>query len=323
MSSILSSLLDVNRLEAGNLCPSKSNFAIKEIFDSLAADFSDPIVERGLQWRMVPSSLLVRSDMRMLETMIRNLLSNALRYTDRGRILLGCRRVGDKVRIEIWDSGIGITQDQLPHIFQEYYQGLSDGQRGGLGLGLAIVRRLGEMLDHPIGARSTPGKGTVITIEVPQGDGDGESRERAQKPRYERGDFRGTILVVEDEASVRASISRMLRARGIEAVVVATADDALARVRRQEIRPDLLLCDYNLQGSTSGVTTIGDLRTALGRNVPAIVMTGDIRSEVVAPIRAQGILVLLKPFSADELLQHAVRLSREPAAASPGEPTAS
>lgn len=323
MSSILSSLLDVNRLEAGNLCPSKSNFAIKEIFDSLATDFSGPIVERGLQWRMVPSSLLVRSDMRMLETMIRNLLSNALRYTDRGRILLGCRRVGDKVRIEVWDSGIGITQDQLPHIFQEYYQGLPDGDRGGLGLGLAIVRRLGEMLDHPIVARSTPGKGTVITIEVPRGDGDGESRERAHKPRYERDDFRGSILVVEDEASVRASISRLLRARGIEAVVVATADDALARVRQQEIRPDLLLCDYNLQGSTSGVTTIGDLRAALGRNVPAIVMTGDIRSEIVAPIRAQGILVLLKPFSADELLQHVVRLSREPAADIPDRPTAS
>ena len=105
--------------------------------------------------------------------------------------------------------------------------------------------------------------------------------------------------------------------------MVATADDALARVRRQEIRPDLLLCDYNLQGSTSGVATIGDLRAALGRNVPAIVMTGDIRSDIVAPIRAQGILVLLKPFSADELLQHVVRLSREPAAASPGAPTAS
>lgn len=321
MSSILSSLLDVNRLEAGSLRPSKSDFAIKEIFDSLAADFSGAITDRGLRWRMVRSGLLVRSDKRMLETMIRNLLSNALRYTDRGRILLGCRRVGNKVRIEVWDSGIGITQDQLPHIFQEYYQGSPEAERGGLGLGLAIVRRLGEMLDHPIGAHSTPGKGTVITIEVPRGDGNGDRRERTQKPRYEKGDFRGTILVVEDEASVRASISRLLKERGIEAIVVATADEALARVRRQEIRPDVLLCDYNLQGSTNGVTTIGDLRAALGRNVPAIVMTGDIRSEIVEPIVAQGILVLLKPFLADELLQHIARLSREQAAAGPANPT--
>jgi signal transduction histidine kinase/CheY-like chemotaxis protein len=317
MSSILSSLLDVNRLEAGSLRPSKSDFAINEIFDSLAADFSDSITDKGLRWRAVRSGLLVRSDKRMLETMIRNLLSNALRYTDRGRILLGCRRVGDKVRIEVWDSGIGITQDQLPHIFEEYYQGSPEAERGGFGLGLAIVRRLGEMLDHAIGARSTPGKGTVISIEVPRGHANGDAPERTQTPRYERGDFRGTILVVEDEASVRASIGRMLKARGVEAIVVATADDALTRIRQQEIRPDLLLCDYNLHGSTNGVKTVADMRAALGRNTPAIVMTGDVRSEVVDLIATQGILVLLKPFLADELLQHIARLSRESTAGNP------
>jgi CheY-like chemotaxis protein/anti-sigma regulatory factor (Ser/Thr protein kinase) len=265
----------------------------------------------------VRTELVVRSDKRMLETMIRNLLSNALRYTDRGRILLGCRRVGDKVRIEVWDSGIGITQDQLPHIFEEYYQGSPEAARGGFGLGLAIVRRLGEMLDHTIGARSTPGKGTVISIEVPRGDANRDAPERAQTPRYQRGDFRGTILVVEDEASVRSSISRLLKVRGIEAIVVATADDALARVRRQEIRPDVLLCDYNLHGSTNGVKTVTDLRAALGGNIPAIVMTGDVRSKIVDPIAAQGILVLLKPFSADELLQHIAQLSRKSTAGKP------
>jgi CheY-like chemotaxis protein/two-component sensor histidine kinase len=308
MSGILSSLLDVNRLEAGNLRPSRSDFAISEIFESLAADFSDSITDKGLRWRAVRSGLVVRSDKRMLETMIRNLLSNALRYTDRGRILLGCRRVGDKVRIEVWDSGIGITQDQLPHIFEEYYQGSPEAARGGLGLGLAIVRRLGQMLDHPIGARSTPGKGTVISIEVPRGDANGDAPERTQTPRYQSGDFRGTILVVEDEASVRASISRLLKAKGIGAIVVATADDALTRVRRQEIRPDMLLCDYNLRGSTNGVTTVSDLRAALDRNIPAIVMTGDVRSEIVDSIAGQGISVLIKPFSADELLHQVTRL---------------
>jgi PAS domain S-box-containing protein len=323
MSSILSSLLDVNRLEAGNLRPAKRDFAIAEIFDSLAADFSDAIADRGLRWRMVRSGLLVHSDRHMLETMVRNLLSNALRYTDRGTILLGCRRIGDKVRIEVWDSGIGITQDQLPHIFHEYYQGSPAAERGGFGLGLAIVRRLGEMLDHPIGAHSTPGKGTGITIEVPRGHDNGNKPDRARSPRYQRGDFQGTILVIEDEASVRASISRLLKEIGIQAIVVATADDALARIRRQEIRPDVLLCDYNLQGSADGVTTVGDLRAALGQNTPAIIMTGDIRSETAAPIAAQGMSVLLKPFLLDDLLRHLVQISREPAARSAGttEPT--
>jgi signal transduction histidine kinase len=111
MSSILSSLLDVNRLEAGDLRPSKRDFAINEVFDSLAADFLDSVAEKGVRWRLVRSKLLVRSDKGMLEAMLRNLLSNAVRYTDRGTILLGCRRAGDKIRIEVWDSGIGISQD--------------------------------------------------------------------------------------------------------------------------------------------------------------------------------------------------------------------
>ena len=179
MSSILSSLLDVNRLEAGNLRPSKSDFAINEVFDSLAADFLDSVADKGLRWRLVRSELVVRSDKGMLEAMLRNLLSNAVRYTDRGTILLGCRRAGDKIRIEVWDSGIGISQDQLPHIFQEYYQGAHGAERGGFGLGLAIVRRMGKVLDHRIDVRSTPGKGAVFSIEVPRGDSNRDTAEKS------------------------------------------------------------------------------------------------------------------------------------------------
>ena len=320
MSSILSSLLDVNRLEAGNLRPSKSDFAINEVFDSLGGDFLDSIADKGLRWRLVRSGLLVRSDKRMLEAMLRNLLSNAVRYTDRGKILLGCRRAGDKIRIEVWDSGIGISQDQLPQIFQEYYQGADGAERGGFGLGLAIVRRIGEALDHRIGVRSTPGKGTVFSIDVPHGDSKSDTAERAQMPTYERGDFPGVILAVEDEASVRTSLSRMLKTRGIEAIVVATANDALARIRRQEIRPDLLICDYNLRGSANGVDTVNALRAVLAWNIPAIVMTGDIRSEIVDAIAGQGISVLIKPFSADELLQHVIRLYQGSTSGNPASP---
>jgi signal transduction histidine kinase len=123
MTSILSSLLDVNRLEAGNLRPSVSEFSLSEVFEPLAQDFVAPVHQRGLRLCIVRSELIIRSDRRMLAEMIRNLLSNAVRYTDRGRILLGCRRAGDNVRIEVWDSGVGITEDQLPHIFDETIRG--------------------------------------------------------------------------------------------------------------------------------------------------------------------------------------------------------
>ena len=169
MTDMLTSLLDINQLEAGNLRPSTSDFPVSDILDELAADFREPATEKGLRWRLVRSRITVHSDRRMLKEMIRNLLSNAIRYTDRGSILVGCRRAGDKVRIEVWDSGVGIMGEQMPRIFEEHYQGPQSAQSGGFGLGLAIVQRLGNILGHQIAARSTPGKGSVFSIEVPLG----------------------------------------------------------------------------------------------------------------------------------------------------------
>jgi len=303
MSSILSSLLDVNRLESGNLRPSVSEFSLNEIFEPLAGDFVTLLQERGLRLCIVRSELIIRSDRRMLTEMIRNLLSNAVRYTDRGRILLGCRRAGDKVRIEVWDSGVGIAENQLPHIFDEYYQGTGGEERGGFGLGLAIVKRLGEILGHRVEVRSISGKGTRFFIEVPGGRTVVEVPGTAP-PVHPRDDaFLGSVLAIEDEASVRSALRRLLKKRGVDATIVATAAEALTLVKEQVVRPDVLLCDYNLRGSPDGVETVRHLRAALGRNVPAIVMTGDTRSQTVESISAQGISVLIKPFLAEELLE--------------------
>ena len=302
MASILSSLLDVNRLESGNLRPSVSEFSLYEIFEPLAGDFFASAQEKGLRLRIVRSEFIIRSDRRMLAEMIRNLLSNAVRYTDRGRILLGCRRAGDNVRIEVWDNGIGINEHQLPHIFDEYYRGTDGVERGGFGLGLAIVKRLGEILDHRVEVRSIPGKGTRFFIEVPRGRSGVEVPEAA--PVHPHNDaFLGSVLAIEDEASVRSALGRLLKKKGVEATIVATAAEALTLVREQGLRPDVLLCDYNLRGSPDGTETIRHLRAALGRSVPAVVMTGDIRLQTRLSISAQGVSFLIKPFSADELLE--------------------
>ena len=303
MTSILSSLLDVNRLESGNLRPSVSEFSLSEIFESLAGGFVAPAQEKGLRLRIVPSRLIIRSDRRMLEEMIRNLLSNAIRYTDRGRILLGCRRAGDNVQIEVWDSGVGITEEQLPHIFQEYYQGTDGTHRGGFGLGLAIVKRLGEILDHRVEVRSIPGEGTRFFIEVPRGRSGVKVSEAAPPVHLHNGAFLGSVLAIEDEASVRSALRRLFNATGVEATIVATTTTALTLVREQGLRPDVLLCDYNLRGSPDGIETIRHLRAALGRNVPAVVMTGDVRSQTMDLISAQGVAVLIKPFLAETLLE--------------------
>jgi PAS domain S-box-containing protein len=303
MTSILSSLLDVNRLETGSLRPSVNEFPLNEIFEPLARDFVALVEERGLKLCIVRSELIIRSDRRMLAEMIRNLLSNAVRYTDSGRILLGCRRAGDNVRIEVWDSGIGITEDQLPHIFDEYYQGSGGTERGGFGLGLAIVKRLGEILDHRVEVRSISRKGTRFFVEVPRGRSDVKVLEAAPPVHPHHDAFLGSVLAIEDEASVRSALGRLLKMKGVEATIVATATEALKLVTERGLRPDVLLCDYNLRGSPDGIETIRHLRAALGRNVPAAVMTGDTRSQTVDSISAQGVCVLIKPFLAEELLE--------------------
>ncbi|ANW03962.1 hypothetical protein LMTR13_31270 [Bradyrhizobium icense] len=308
MSSMLSSLLDVNQLESGNLVPSKSEFALNEIFDSVATDFDRPVGEKGLRWRLARSGVMVHSDKRMLEEMLRNLLSNAIRYTYGGKVLLGCRRGGDNVRIEVWDSGVGITQDQLPYIFEEYYQGAEGIRRGGFGLGLAIVKRLGNLLDHRVDVHSTPGKGTCFSIEVPRAQIRVNAPDRLRSSVNDVDLLARNVLVIEDETSVRTAVIRFLKLKGIGAVVVATGDEALALVNHRHFRPDLVLSDYNLRGTIDGVQSIKALRTALGWNVPAIVMTGDIRSETVEAIAAHHISVLIKPFLVDELLQQMKQL---------------
>jgi CheY-like chemotaxis protein len=208
----------------------------------------------------------------------------------------------------MWDSGIGITGDQLPHIFDEYYQGIEVAQRGGIGLGLAIVRRLGDVLNHGIDVRSAPGKGTCVSIEVPLG----QTRvhgETAPDQDSARNSFVGIVLVIEDEVSVRSALARLLKSRGIAASMVATGNDALTLVT-EGIRPNLVLSDYNLRGSMNGVESIKALRSALASNVPAIVMTGDIQSKTIEAIALQDMSVLIKPFLAEELLQLMARLQR-------------
>ena len=310
MSSMLSSLLDVNRLESGNLRPSRSNFAVNEIFDSVTTDFTRPTEEKGLRWRLVRSGQIIFSDKRMLEEMIRNLLSNAIRYTDHGRIVLGCRRAGDKIRIEVWDSGVGITGDELPRIFEEYYQGSEGLDRGGTGLGLAIVRRLGDILDHRVDVCSTPGRGTGFSIEVPRGQSRADATELVRTLDHDSEPFCGTVLIIEDETSVRSALHKLLKSRGVGAIGVATGNDAVALIKQHAMRPDLLLTDYNLPGLMNGVDSVNAVRAAAAWNIPAIVMTGDIRSKTVEAIAAQGIYVLVKPFSADELFQQIGRLQR-------------
>jgi len=309
MTDMLTSLLDINQLEAGIVRPSISDFPIDDIFDALAADFREPATEKGLRWRLVRSRIALHSDRRMLKDIIRNLLSNAIRYTDRGSILVGCRRAGDKVRIEVWDSGVGIMGEQMPRIFEEYYRGPQNAQSEGFGLGLAIVQRLANVLGHRIDARSTPGKGSVFAIEVPLGRNLAKARLQTELPLDTPGALvSGTILVVEDESSVRRALELWLKLKGFEVASVAGGNEALTLIAEKGIRPDLILCDYNLPGPRNGVECVQALRAELSWKVPAIILTGDIRSHVTEAIAKHDVAIAIKPAKLDQLMERIASL---------------
>ena len=197
-----------------------STFPIEDLLERLRTEFAYHAAARSLGWRVVACGLSVHSDPRLLEQMIRNLLSNAMKYTERGGVLLGCRRQGDKLRIEVWDTGRGIPERELKAIFEEFHQ-LDNAARErsrGLGFGLAIVQRLADLLGHSVDVRSRPGKGSVFAVEVPLGREEATRRPREDRqPQVEHVRQPGTILVVEDDPDVREMLEVLLIKEGYEA----------------------------------------------------------------------------------------------------------
>jgi signal transduction histidine kinase/CheY-like chemotaxis protein len=305
MRDVLDSLLDINRLESGTLLPLFSDFPINDVFETMANEFLEPIREKGLTLQLVRSSIRVHSDRHMLEVIIGNLLSNAVKYTNNGRVLIGCRRAGDRVRIEVWDSGIGIDSDHIHRIFEEYYQIQRNSLLDGFGLGLAIVRRLGDLLGHHVDVHSLPGRGSCFSISVQMASESASTRDQFQmmSPAKAGEPFRGTILVIEDDSFVRSGLESLFGYDGLTVVSAAHGDEALALVTKAGVRPDLVLSDFNLPGPMNGVETIEALRVALASKVPAIVLTGDIRSQAIETITKHDVAVITKPFDGDKLLQ--------------------
>jgi CheY-like chemotaxis protein len=240
----------------------------------------------------------------MLEVMIRNLLSNAVRYTERGKILVGCRRAGDKVRIEVWDSGIGIAGEDISRIFQEYYQAQDHMHPEGYGLGLAIVQRLGKTLNHPVNVRSTPGKGSCFSIEM---SASGAKADEADRPKLPVANayaiLGGTVLVIEDDIFVRLGLESLLESERLDVVSATNGNAAVALVTKENIRPDLILSDFNLPGPMNGVESISALRAALASEIPAVVLTGDVRLQGLETVTNQNIEIAMKPFDGDQLIQ--------------------
>ena len=304
MSGMLNTLLDINQLEAGIVRPEIAEFPIATLLDRLQTEFAYHVTTKQLGWRVVASGLNVRSDPRLLEQTLRNLLANAVKYTERGKVLLGCRRRGDKLRVEVWDTGIGIPAGQLGAIFEEFHQ-LDNAARErsrGIGLGLSIVQRVSDLLGHAVDVRSWPGRGSVFAIEVPLTE---------NERRLPRGATRaeaiarttGAILIVEDDPAVREMLEMLFEGDGHRTTAVAGANEALALAARGALLPDVIIADYNLPGDLTGAEVIARLRDSLRREIPAIILTGDISSDTLRKIADAGCVYLSKPAEPEMLTQ--------------------
>ncbi|AYJ84751.1 response regulator (plasmid) [Sphingomonas paeninsulae] len=302
MAGMLNVLLDINQIEAGVVQPEPKDFMLGDLFGRMRDEFMYQVQAQHLELRVRTCPLRVHSDPRLLEQMIRNLLGNAMKYTRTGRIVLGCRKIGTMMRIEVWDTGIGIAKDELHAIFDEFHQidNAARERSKGLGLGLSIVQRLGALLDHDIGVRSKLGKGSVFSIEVPLA-AEVEANKAVEIPVHMRATTTGKIIIVEDDPDVRDLLEQLLKTSGHRVRKAATGSAALALVAKGAIRPDLILADYNLPGAMDGLDVIGHFRKVLNHPLPGIILTGDISRATQARIASSDCVLLSKPVKAQEL----------------------
>ncbi|MBS0421538.1 MAG: hybrid sensor histidine kinase/response regulator [Proteobacteria bacterium] len=314
MEDLFNSLLDVSRLDAGIVRPRVATIALSPLMERVRVEFEPAAAQKQLSLRVRRNSLFVRSDPVLLERVMRNLVSNAVRYTDRGKIVLGARRVGGMVRIEVWDSGRGIPKDKHREIFQEFRQ-LDNPQRDrrkGLGLGLAIVERLVKLLDHPLELTSQPGKGSVFAVTVPRGRREefvpGEADGQIV---VDRDVANSLILVVDDELDVRESMSALLRRWHCEVVAAESCEDMLHKLVSVQRIPDLIVSDYRLNEGENGIEVVARLREEFNAQVPALLITGDTGIEQLIEAEESGLHVLHKPLNPSRLRALIANLRRE------------
>ena len=311
MNELFEAVLDMSRLDAGVLEPNLSDFPIERLLKRIEGTFTDVAREKGLCLAVVSSSAWVRSDFILLERIVLNLASNAVRYTARGGVVIGCRRRGNRLRVDVCDSGPGIPQDQRQHIFREFYQlGEPDG-RAGLGLGLSIVDRLGQLLKHPVELASHSGKGSRFSIWIPLVAAQRTTAGAVAPPAMVTDPARGRLVVVlDDDALVLDGMRGLLQSWGCHVVTGASDTAALAQLGQDGRRADLIISDYRLANGRTGVEAIERLRDVIGAPVPAFLMSGDTGPELLREASARGYRLVHKPVLPMELRTTLNRLLR-------------
>jgi Na+/proline symporter/CheY-like chemotaxis protein len=309
VEELLGTLLDISKLDAGALAPETQSVSLGDLFNALELEFAPLAEKKGLDLRIVRSSRAVESDRQLLHRVLQNLLSNAVRYTERGKVMMGVRRAGRSFRIQVWDTGCGIPFDKQPLVFKEFQRFASGpGTERGLGLGLSIVERIGRILNHPVSFRSEAGRGTVFTVQARSAPAVAATRPRAPEiarpfPTVER----ASVLCVDNEPSVLDGLRVLLGGWSWRVATATGIEAALELAERGAAVPDMLIVDYHLGDSGTGIDCIAALRRRYGVDIPAVITTADRSEEVKARAQALGLSILNKPLKPAALRALAMR----------------
>lgn len=301
MRKLFNSLLDLSRLDAGIVEARIKHIRLSVLLDRLSVDYARQAQEQNLEWRYLGTQAVVRTDPVLLETLLRNLVGNALRYTPQGYVAMSCREVNGELSIDIEDSGVGIPADKHEEIFREYQQ-LSNPERDaakGLGLGLAIVERLAHLLNHRIELRSAPGTGSRFSVILPLGsaaDIAAEFDDLSSGETSAESDLVGMlVLVIDDQAMVLEGMRALLGRWGCEVLVAESEAEAVAVITEAQRKPELIIADYRLRADRTGSQAIDHVRRELGESIPALIVTGDTDPERLREAQASGHMLMNKP----------------------------
>jgi signal transduction histidine kinase/CheY-like chemotaxis protein len=301
MNELFNALLDISRLEAGVLKPELDDFPVERVFKRIENTFAASARGKQLRFAVVAGSAWIRSDFILLERILLNLVSNAVRYTTEGGVVVGCRRRGDRLRIDVIDSGPGIPEDQRQNVFGEFYRLAAEEQsrhRGGLGLGLSIVERLGELLGHPIELASAVGRGSRFSVVVPLTRRHEVPADVTPAAAVVTSPTRGKlVLVIDDDPLVLEGMRGILETWGCDVTLARSGMEALARLAGIDRTPDVVISDYRLADGKSGMEAIEAVRRAVGSAVPAFLISGDTAPERLRDAAASNYLLLHKPVS--------------------------
>jgi signal transduction histidine kinase/CheY-like chemotaxis protein len=313
LSNLLDTLLDVARLDSGGIEPQYADFPVSAVLDRIVPEFGSVARAAGLQLDFVSSSAWVRTDMHLLETVLRNLISNAIRYTLRGRILVGCRRRREGLLIAVHDTGIGIEREHMEAIFTAYYQVPAGGRArtSGIGLGLSIVERISSLLSLRRVVGSIPGRGSMFAVLVPYGRPRGRTRSRGTASAGAVSTPSLAVAVIDDDPGVRLGLAATLVKWGHRPIAAATATEAVVQFIGADLTPDFIISDYHLDGSIKGDAAIEEVRREFDRAPPAAIMTSDPDPRLHAALRDKGFAVLAKPLNLAELRGLLERIGRQ------------